>query len=69
MNQHSYAAPAIPVSRLLSQPKTSPSSEKMRLMRRKFVAFILSALAILPWALLVIIPTLAFSLWAAGIGD
>jgi len=69
MHQQNHAAPAIPVSGLLPQPKTSPSSEKNRLMRRKFVAFILSALAILPWALLVIIPTLAFSLWAAGIGD
>jgi hypothetical protein len=63
-----HAAPAVPVSGLFSQPKTTPSSEKMRLMRRKFVALILSAIAILPWVLLVLIPTLAFSLWAAGIG-
>jgi hypothetical protein len=37
-------------------------------MRRKLVAFLLSVLSILPWALLAIIPALALSLWAAGIG-
>lgn len=45
-----------------------PRCERIRLMRRKFAALLLSVLAILPWALLVIIPALALSAWAAGIG-
>ena len=51
-----------------SQPKMPPTPQRMRLIRRKFVAFLLTILAILPWALLVIIPVLALSLWAVGIG-
>ena len=56
--------------RLDPSPRVAPTLryERIHLMRRKFVALLLSALAILPWALLVIIPALALSAWAAGIG-